>query len=210
LGEKLPCPFGCGGTFKRSGLTRHKRICNRSSDEYRVQLESSGELDKEVARMMEIVPDPVTGKTLWKCTQCDYTNKLRYTVKEHVETHISGLTFQCPHCSKSSPTRNALRGHVARYHNEPSKREIDEGFAPLPIEYLGKPSTVKPEGAGRDAGGSGGAGGPGPGGPGEAAESPDSGDAGTIFPATEWKQPAVSNESEGPPEETNTDPDASA
>ena len=32
----------------------------------------------------------VAGKTVWQCAQCHYSSKLRYTVKEHVETHISG------------------------------------------------------------------------------------------------------------------------
>ena len=32
----------------------------------------------------------VSGKTVWQCAQCHYSSKLRYTVKEHVETHISG------------------------------------------------------------------------------------------------------------------------
>ena len=103
--EKYPCPFGCGGTFKRSGLTRHKKVCNRSSEDYKIEVSNAEDVDRKVSEIMEPSTDPLTGKMLWKCTQCNYTNKLRFTVKEHCEIHIPGLSHQCPHCPKTCPTR---------------------------------------------------------------------------------------------------------
>ena len=61
--------------------------------------------------------DPVVGKTIWQCAQCHFSSKFRYTVKEHIETHLSGFTHQCPHCVKTCKTRNALRAHVMRAHS---------------------------------------------------------------------------------------------
>ena len=49
----------------------------------------------------------------------------RYTVKEHVETHISGFCHQCPLCSKTCKTRNALRVHTIRKHNQRSTAHSD-------------------------------------------------------------------------------------
>jgi hypothetical protein len=71
-----------------------------------------------VAELMVSSYDPVLGKTIWQCAQCHYSSKLRYTVKEHVETHISGFCHQCPLCAKTCKTRNALRVHTIRKHNQ--------------------------------------------------------------------------------------------
>ena len=115
--EKFACPFGCGGCFAQSGLTRHKKICSKSPDEFKTHMSTCDELDKSIADLMESRKDPVTGNLVWQCTQCEYFNKLKFTVKEHVETHIAGVEHKCPHCDKTSATRNALRGHVIRQHS---------------------------------------------------------------------------------------------
>lgn len=60
---------------------------------------------RQVAELMVSSYDPVLGKTIWQCAQCHYSSKLRYTVKEHVETHISGFCHQCPLCAKTCKTR---------------------------------------------------------------------------------------------------------
>ena len=135
--EKYPCPFGCGGTFKRSGLTRHKKVCNRNSSEYKIEVSNSEDVDQRVSEIMEPSTDPLTGKMLWKCTECNYSNKLRFTVKEHCEIHIPGLAHQCPHCPKTCPTRNALRVHVIRNHDQKKKEEDELDMEPLPIEQTG-------------------------------------------------------------------------
>ena len=57
------------------------------------------------------------------CISCK--SNTRYTVKEHVETHISGFCHQCPLCSKTCKTRNALRVHTIRKHNQRSIANCD-------------------------------------------------------------------------------------
>ena len=57
------------------------------------------------------------------CISC--RSNIRYTVKEHVETHISGFCHQCPLCSKTCKTRNALRVHTIRKHNQRSIANCD-------------------------------------------------------------------------------------
>jgi hypothetical protein len=74
-------------------------------------------LEQQVAELLVSSYDPVLGKTIWQCAQCHFSSKFRYTVKEHIETHISGFTHQCPHCVKTCKTRNALRAHVMRAHS---------------------------------------------------------------------------------------------
>jgi len=82
-----------------------------------VALSNECELNRQVSELMVSSYDPVLGKTIWQCAQCHYSSKLRYTVKEHVETHISGFSHQCPMCTKTCKTRNALRVHTIRKHS---------------------------------------------------------------------------------------------
>jgi len=80
-------------------------------------ISNKNELERQCNELMVSQYDRTIGKTVWQCAQCHYTSKLRYTVKEHVETHISGFSHQCPYCEKSCNTRNALRVHTIRKHN---------------------------------------------------------------------------------------------
>ena len=79
------------------------------------------ELDRQVNELMVSNYDASIGKTSWQCAQCHFTSKIRSTVKEHIETHISGFLHQCPYCPKTTKTRNALRVHVIRGHNKPQQ-----------------------------------------------------------------------------------------
>lgn len=37
---------------------------------------------------------------VWRCLACSYTTKYASNVRKHVETHIEGLCYTCPHCNK--------------------------------------------------------------------------------------------------------------
>jgi len=80
-------------------------------------ISNKNELERQCNELMVSSFDSSVGKTVWQCAQCHYSSKLRYTVKEHVETHISGFSHQCPLCDKSCNTRNALRVHTIRKHS---------------------------------------------------------------------------------------------
>ena len=83
----------------------------------KVPTEMDLELDRQVAELMVSNYDASIGKTSWQCAQCHFTSKIRSTVKEHIETHITGFVHQCPYCEKTCKTRNALRVHTVRAHN---------------------------------------------------------------------------------------------
>ena len=84
----------------------------------KVPTEMDLELDRQVAELMVSNYDASVGKTSWQCAQCHFTSKIRSTVKEHIETHITGFVHQCPYCEKTCKTRNALRVHTVRAHNK--------------------------------------------------------------------------------------------
>lgn len=74
-------------------------------------------LESQVNELLVSSHDPVVGKTIWQCAQCHFSAKSRYTVKQHIETHITDFTHQCPQCEKTFQTRNGLRTHLIRAHN---------------------------------------------------------------------------------------------
>ena len=52
----------------------------------------------------------------FRCTVCEKKIKERRDMKRHLETHLSGLSYNCPTCSKSFRSSNALRHHNMKNH----------------------------------------------------------------------------------------------
>ena len=92
--------------------------------------ENMNKLESAVTELLVSSYDPVVGKTIWQCAQCHFSSKVRYTVKQHIETHLAGFTHQCPSCEKTCKTRNALRAHVMRAHTDrpPSSNQNNQNW----------------------------------------------------------------------------------
>ena len=52
------------------------------------------------------------------CKQCGKTTRDRTNLKEHIETHIEGLQFECDHCNKTFTTTCSLRKHKRICHRK--------------------------------------------------------------------------------------------
>ena len=53
----------------------------------------------------------------YKCTLCGKVDKKQLGhLKNHIETHLDGLSFPCQLCGKTFRSRNALNIHKTRYH----------------------------------------------------------------------------------------------
>ena len=48
---------------------------------------------------------------LFRCTVCNKTMPHRTNMKKHLETHLSGLSYECPLCGKTYRTEKALLDH---------------------------------------------------------------------------------------------------
>ena len=46
-----------------------------------------------------------------KCNICNKTSRKPSHMKEHIEIHINGLSFNCDRCGKTYSNRNNLRNH---------------------------------------------------------------------------------------------------
>merc|ERR1712130_992887 len=122
-------PMGGGGGGGMQFQPQQQQHQQHQQQEYRprkkraevirkIPTEMDLELDRQVAELMVSNYDASVGKTSWQCAQCHFTSKIRSTVKEHIETHITGFVHQCPYCEKTCKTRNALRVHTVRAHNK--------------------------------------------------------------------------------------------
>merc|ERR1712126_232539 len=80
-------------------------------------VQNTSELDNAVEDLIVeengIVKCKVCGKTSTATTKCN----MRQNLKKHVEIHIEGLSFDCQHCDKSFRSRESLRKHKHRTHN---------------------------------------------------------------------------------------------
>ena len=79
-----------------------------------IQFEDNHNLDEKLDGMYSQNP---SGE--YSCHSCLKTFKksTRFHMREHVETHVEGLQFDCSFCSKQLRSRNALRQHISRDHN---------------------------------------------------------------------------------------------
>ena len=71
--------------------------------------ENMDEVNQTIAENMNKGPDG-----MWVCSKCPKVSKKKDHMTEHVETHIEGLSFQCPNCDKSFRCRKSLRQHKCR------------------------------------------------------------------------------------------------
>jgi len=56
----------------------------------------------------------------WTCTECNFNTKYHTTLKNHIEAkHLRAAEgYYCQHCNKYCPTKNALKCHTYRAHNQ--------------------------------------------------------------------------------------------
>ena len=63
----------------------------------------------------------VREENMYRCTVCDRTMKFRTDISRHLETHLSGLSYECPTCGKSFRSTNSLNKHKSVYHRSQLK-----------------------------------------------------------------------------------------
>ena len=77
-----------------------------------IPFKSMEELDEQIKDYIEKDND---GN--WRCALCAKTTKKISHIKNHIETHIEGLSFSCPQCPAVLRSRNNLASHTTRQHN---------------------------------------------------------------------------------------------
>ena len=75
-------------------------------------------------KLQEVDQLMIRGNGVWRCRHCDKTFKNKKHLRRHAETHVSGLSFPCDHCSEYFITRARLYRHNVRNHNETNNKKI--------------------------------------------------------------------------------------
>eukprot|EP00092_Neocalanus_flemingeri_P108355 GFUD01139154.1.p1 GENE.GFUD01139154.1~~GFUD01139154.1.p1 ORF type:complete len:222 (-),score=48.45 GFUD01139154.1:17-622(-) len=114
--EELESIFALKDEVKMSSETDHN-----NSDNIVAEQTDTKEFDLQVEGLMVSSFDPFNGKIIWKCAKCNYSPKIKHTLMEHVETHIDGISYGCSTCDKTFGTRNSLRVHKIRQHDNKKK-----------------------------------------------------------------------------------------
>ena len=74
---------------------------------------TSQELKVKIESLMERTNDK---ELIWKCTVCGKLTNNKSHMREHVETHITGISYRCYHCDKYCKASGALRSHISKFH----------------------------------------------------------------------------------------------
>ena len=74
-----------------------------------LKLDNLSMLDEKVASLVTKSTD-----NLWHCTECSYRSQQKVHVKEHVESHIEGISIPCQTCPKVFSKRGNARRHSCK------------------------------------------------------------------------------------------------
>ena len=74
-------------------------------------VENAAEIDQKFA---ELIEREESG--FHRCTVCEKKIRNRADMKRHLETHLSGLSYDCSQCGKNFRSSSALRKHTAWFY----------------------------------------------------------------------------------------------
>ena len=71
-----------------------------------VSVPNVAKIDQKFAELIELEEDGI-----YRCAVCEKKIRNKKDMKRHLETHLSGLSYDCSQCGKSFRSSNALRMH---------------------------------------------------------------------------------------------------
>ena len=104
-------------SLELNGVSKRPTNVNRKTEKPVLSVQSSDissleELDQKVEESYS-----KDSNGLYACHYCEKSLKKRCNIKEHVETHLEGLSFPCKFCDAILRSRVSLRMHNKRQHN---------------------------------------------------------------------------------------------
>ena len=91
-----------------TGQTKEKKIVTMNSKDF----QTIEELDVYIEQQI------VKTDGVFKCNICNRTSNRISNIKEHIELHIDGLSFECSFCGKTMSSRHCLRNHKSTCSNK--------------------------------------------------------------------------------------------
>ena len=90
-----------------------------ASEEEEPSMEATVASEKLKQKMWESVELRADGSAV--CTVCGKTatgTQAKFIIKQHLETHQEGVSFNCQQCGKIFRSKHSLRTHVSKYHGK--------------------------------------------------------------------------------------------
>ena len=53
---------------------------------------------------------------MWECKICSRSFARKDSLKQHIETHLEGVSYDCPMCEKTFRSRHSLKQHKHKFH----------------------------------------------------------------------------------------------
>ena len=80
---------------------------------HKYSLEKCPQCDKLVSKISEHIKEVHNPNLRFKCKFCDYSNRHRTSINNHVQLVHEGVIYQCEQCEYVAPNRRGLRTHVS-------------------------------------------------------------------------------------------------
>ena len=98
-----------------SQLKRSRPVKTETTAIVNIDMNAASNIDEINAKIAENIFKATDGT--YSCNICGKSGvKERWNMKNHVETHLEGLSFPCEHCGKTFRSRNNLNVHISRQH----------------------------------------------------------------------------------------------
>lgn len=92
-------------------LQRNQKRQTKDIEQFDVRSMSADEIEIKIKELYQKVDGA------WRCMACDYSTTNTSThMKMHIETHLDGLSYTCPSCSKEFRSKNSFKNHMYVYH----------------------------------------------------------------------------------------------
>ena len=106
-------------------------ISHQKEDEHKIFLKSENRTEdlrmkKTICKKEILQPSTKTSDGSLSCHVCQKVFKMRHHMKEHLETHVSGMSYPCKSCDKIYKTSGSLRSHEHRQHRDEETQELKD------------------------------------------------------------------------------------
>ena len=91
-----------------------------AAEDQQIDISTTATVDSKISEVEENILKNIGKRDngMYYCLHCDKENWHRGHMKNHVESHIEGLSFPCEKCGKIFRSRNSIQSHNSQIHRQ--------------------------------------------------------------------------------------------